>query len=374
MKILYGVQGTGNGHLSRARALSAAFDESSLYVDYLFSGRKPERFFDMECFGDYQTRSGMTFANIDGRVDYVRTVLGNNYWHFVRDVFALDLTPYDLVITDFEPITAWAGRLRGKTVVSMGHQPAFDFSVPVANKDLRTSLLMKLFAPGQLRIGMHWDKFDAPILPPLVDVGAGAVSHTDHKVLVYLPFETQSRVHALLATLEPFQFFVYAPGSVHEQRGNLHLRPTSLEGFRADLHDCSAVICNAGFELSSECLSLGKRLLVKAQGRQMEQASNALALEKLGYGASLKELDAARIRCWLEREDTAPHIRFPNVAHAIAEWLKAGDLDERTLAALSDQLWRSVTVNDQPLWPRNALPAPEEAALHPYRSLIAQQK
>ncbi len=364
MKILYGVQGTGNGHLSRARALAAAFEGSSLDVDYLFSGREPERFFDMECFGDYQTRAGMTFANIDGRVDYLRTVLGNNYWHFVRDVFALDLKQYDLVITDFEPITAWAGRLKGKTVISMGHQPAFDFPVPVANKDLRTSLVMKLFAPGHLRVGMHWDKFDAPILPPLVDVGEGPVTHTDHKVLVYLPFESQSRVHDLLATLEPFQFYVYAPGSVHEQRGNLHLRPTSLEGFRADLHDCSAVICNAGFELSSECLSLGKRLLVKPQGRQMEQASNALALEQLGYGASLTELDPVRIRYWLEHEDPVPHIRFPDVANAIAGWLETGDLQESSLQALSDRLWRSVTVNDLPVWPSKALPAKERAVSH----------
>jgi uncharacterized protein (TIGR00661 family) len=348
MKVLYGVQGTGNGHLSRARAMAAAFAGSDLDVDFLFSGRPADRFFDMECFGNYLVRQGMTFANVEGRVDYLRTVLGNNYWQFVRDVLTLDLSPYDYIITDFEPITAWAGRLRRKTVISMGHQPAFDHPVPVANRDLRTSLVLKLFAPGKVRVGMHWDKFDAPILPPLLYAAPGPVIKKDRKVLVYLPFEPQSTVHELLSRLTDFEFHVYAPGSEHRTMGNLQLRPTSLKGFQADLHDCAAVICNAGFELSSECLSLGKRLLVKPQGRQMEQASNALALRQLGYGAAIEELDAAKIRDWLEHESPVPQLEFPDVAKAITAWLEVGDFGERALHTLSNSLWRRVKVNAAP--------------------------
>lgn len=50
MRILYGVQGTGNGHLSRARVMAKALVEHNIQVDFLFPGRKPEDFFDMECF------------------------------------------------------------------------------------------------------------------------------------------------------------------------------------------------------------------------------------------------------------------------------------------------------------------------------------
>lgn len=358
MRILYGVQGTGNGHLSRARAMAEAFHDSPLQVDYLFSGRPRERYFDMECFGNFHLRRGLTFVNIDGRVDYLRTVLGNNYLGFVRDVFRLDLEPYDLILTDFEPVTAWAGRLRGKTVISVGHQPAFDHPVPVASGDLRTRLVMRLFAPGDVRVGMHWDKFDAPILPPLVDVGEGAVSKLQRKVLVYLPFESQARIQELLAGIPDYEFFIYAPGSDYRQRGNLHLRPTSLDGFRADLHDCGAVICNAGFELSSECLALGKRLLVKPQGRQMEQASNALALHELGYGAAMEELSPAGICDWLNHDTPVPDIRFPNVARALARWLERGEFHAQALASLSDRLWREVRVNAKPVWPRQGPSAP----------------
>ncbi|MEL7046110.1 MAG: MJ1255/VC2487 family glycosyltransferase [Pseudomonadota bacterium] len=350
MRILYGVQGTGNGHLSRARAMAAAFAGSALDVDFLFSGREVGRYFDMECFGSFQARTGLTFVNIDGHVNYWRTIIGNRYLRFIRDVIALDLSSYDLVLTDFEPISAWAGRLRGKRVISLGHQPAFDHAVPVANRDLRTSLVMRLFAPGDVRVGMHWDKFGAPILPPLVDAGPGPVLRRPRKVLVYLPFESQWRVHQLLRTSPEFEFHVYAPDSRHVDEANLHLRPTSLEGFRRDLHDCEAVLCNAGFELSSECLALGKRLLVKPQGRQMEQASNALALRKLGYGMSINELDAGLIRDWLSHDRPAPQIAFPDVAAALVRWIEAGDFGPRALESLSESLWRRVRVNTPKLF------------------------
>ena len=56
MKIFYGVQATGNGHISRARSMAPLLKAAGIEVDYLFSGRKAEHFFDMEHFGDFQLR------------------------------------------------------------------------------------------------------------------------------------------------------------------------------------------------------------------------------------------------------------------------------------------------------------------------------
>ena len=39
MRILFGVQGTGNGHISRSRTLARALKSRGVAVDYLFSGR-----------------------------------------------------------------------------------------------------------------------------------------------------------------------------------------------------------------------------------------------------------------------------------------------------------------------------------------------
>ncbi|WOJ98125.1 glycosyltransferase family protein [Congregibacter brevis] len=344
MKILYGVQGTGNGHLSRARAMARAFAARNLDVDYLFSGRSLDRYFDMHVFGQFCVREGLTFACSNGKLSYLKTCVGNNYGRFLRDVLTLDLSVYDLVLTDFEPITAWAGWLRGKTVVSIGHQPAFDHRVPMAGHDLRSRFVMRMFAPGGVRLGMHWDSFQAPILPPIVNVEHAAVSTEPRKVVVYLPFENQLNVQAVLAQIPEYDFYIYAPDNLASTRGNLHLLPTSLKGFQDDLSTCAGVICNAGFELSSECIALGKRLLVKPLDRQMEQSSNALALSRLGYGETLENLQIDQIRKWLGSSDPVQKVRYPDVASEVVKWLCDGNLQEASQQDLSDRLWDKVVV------------------------------
>ena len=87
MKILYGVQGTGNGHISRARMLARHFSlDPAVHVDYLFSGRDKDAFFDMEVFGDFYHRRGLTFASNNGKVSYPKTVISNNIFSFLHDV------------------------------------------------------------------------------------------------------------------------------------------------------------------------------------------------------------------------------------------------------------------------------------------------
>ena len=62
MRILYGVQGTGNGHIARARIMAAAFAQRDDFtVDFVFSGRDEDKYFDMEVFGPYRTFRGLTF-------------------------------------------------------------------------------------------------------------------------------------------------------------------------------------------------------------------------------------------------------------------------------------------------------------------------
>ncbi|MFK8042983.1 MJ1255/VC2487 family glycosyltransferase [Congregibacter sp.] len=344
MKILYGVQGTGNGHLSRARAMARAFAARNIDVDYLFSGRSVNRYFDMQVFGQFRVCEGLTLACSNGKLSYLKTCVGNNYGRLLRDVLTLDLSDYDLVLTDFEPITAWAGWLRGKTVVSIGHQPAFDHRVPMAGHDLRSRFVMRMFAPGSVRLGMHWDSFQAPILPPIVNVDHAPGSTEPRKVVVYLPFENQLEVQAVLAQIPEYNFYIYAPDNVASTRGNLHVLPTSLKGFQEDLATCAAVICNAGFELSSECIALGKRLLVKPLDKQMEQSSNALALSQLGYGETLEALRVGPIHNWLNSSAPVYRVYYPDVAREVVLWLSEGDLLAASQQNLSDRLWDKVIV------------------------------
>ena len=108
MKIFYGVQGTGNGHITRARVMAKELQAAGIEVQYQFTGRPVDKYFDMEIFGDYQTRAGLTFNINKGSINMVKTVLEARPINFINDINSLDLSGYDLVISDFEPITARA--------------------------------------------------------------------------------------------------------------------------------------------------------------------------------------------------------------------------------------------------------------------------
>ena len=170
MKILYGIQGTGNGHISRARILARHLEKTNADVTYLFSGRERDDFFDMEIFGDFICLRGFTFYSTNGAVSYKKTIFNNNIFHFLSDVMSLDITGYDLIITDFEPVSAWAGKLRGKKIIGVGHQYAFNHNIPRAGDNALTRSIMRYFSPATISIGLHWHHFgNQEVLPPIID-------------------------------------------------------------------------------------------------------------------------------------------------------------------------------------------------------------
>lgn len=323
MKILYGVQGTGNGHITRARALSHYFQEFGLEVDYLFSGREAQSYFDMEPFGDtYQIKKGLTFYHDAGNVRYARTIRNNSLRTFHEDVRSLDLTQYDAVITDFEPITAWAARKQAVPCIGIGHQYAFLYPVPTGGDNWFARTVLRHFAPCNYSLGLHWHHFDQPILPPITE--PLQTQPTEHgKILVYFGFEDCEEVIDYLKPFTSHTFVIYGRFDSFQSLGHIQLKPLSRTGFRADLASSEGVICNAGFELSSEAIQLGKKLLVKPLGGQMEQVSNAVALEQLGLGLSMKHLDRHVLTHWLNHFE-GTQIVYPNVAQEIVRWLAKG--------------------------------------------------
>ena len=340
MKILYGIQGTGQGHISRARAMAQAFIPYDVDVQWLFSGRERTKFFDMDLFGDYAWRRGLTFSAVDGHIDHLRTVFENNLPVFLRDVMSLRVQDYDLVVTDYEPVTAWACKLHNVRCIGIGHQYAFGKTTPRAGDDWLSRAIMRNFAPVHTGLGLHWHRYDDSTLPPILDLGSPDTEHGDY-YLVYLPFEDQDTVSAWLNAHQKHNFVQYAPGLQEGQQRNVYRHPTCIVGFKRDLHRCRGVICNSGFELISECLELGKPALTKPLAGQTEQLSNALALTQLGYATAMDSLDHDALAQWLDHAPRAPRVHFADVAAGLAEWLCTGA--KESPETLSQALWRAST-------------------------------
>jgi len=324
MRVLYGVQATGNGHISRARAMGKYLQAEGIRVDFLFSGRPADQLFDMQQFGDYQVKTGLTFVTEQGHINYLKTALRAKPFELLRDIRALDCSAYDLVLTDFEPITAWAARVQKKRSVAFGHQYAFLHQIPQSHASALSRSIFQFFAPGQQQIGLHWHHFNQPVFPPIVDLEPATNSAETNKVLVYLPFEDQHQVLQWLQPLTQYQFYLYGPGLLKSQLEHIQCSGPCVEEFKRDLHQSHAVISNAGFELVSEALQLQKRILVKALQGQMEQQSNALALTQLQLGHSTETLNTDVIHRWLNSPAQTKQVQYANVAQALAKWIRSG--------------------------------------------------
>lgn len=335
MRVLYGIQGTGNGHLARARALVPALKAAGLDIDYLFTGRRREDYFNMELFGDFACYPGLSLVTERGRLDHWRTATQNDFTGFWRDMRHLDTRQYDLVLSDFEPLTAWSAKLAGVRSVGISHQCAFTYDVPRVQGFAASRLLMQSFAPVATRVGLHWHHFQQPVLPPLIEPLAAADVQGD-KILVYMGFETVPDIVEFLRPFTDFRFLVYARVEAPIEMDHILVKPLSHTAFHHDLADCFGVISNAGFELASECLALGKKLLVKPLLGQFEQLSNALALQALRRGTTMQSLDQRVLEKWL-RLPGHPRIDYPDVPAALARWIAEGC--GQTLPELAEGLW-----------------------------------
>lgn len=343
MRILYGIQGTGNGHLTRARALAPALEAAGLDVTYLVSGRKPEDLFDMDLFGDFLHRSGLTFVTEAGKIQILKTLTQSHPIRFIQEIRHLDLQSYDLVLSDFEPISAWAAKLQKIPSLAISHQASFKHSVPKVRGHRHSRAVMNAYAPTSISLGVHWYHFDQPLLPPLIGDHTPSSKINRKKIVMYLNFERLEEIIALAQPFIDYEFHIFAAVNKEQTYEHITVHPLSYDNFHAHLKDCNGVISNAGFELASECIKLGKKLLVKPLHGQFEQLSNALALEQLDRGSVMNELNPSKVREWL---DYAPPkaINYPSLPQALANWIVKGNWQKTD--DLIENLWQDIEIGD----------------------------
>ncbi|WP_394192868.1 MJ1255/VC2487 family glycosyltransferase [Pseudoalteromonas atlantica] len=341
MRILYGIQGTGNGHITRARVMAKAFSEMGVDVDYVFSGRAEQNYFDMEEFSDYRRFHGLSFSTQNGKINSYETVKNAKLCKLVHDIKQLDVSGYDFVFNDFEPVSAWAAKRQGVPVIGMSHQAAFlSPKVPMTGNALLHRSLIRYYAPANIHLGVHWQPFADNIIPPFI------ASHwhdnpvsIDNKVLVYLPFEELASVIDYLKDFPDKEFYCYHPDAENSSQGHIHLRKPSRSGFLNDLANTSGVIANAGFELSSEALKLGKKLLLKPLAGQFEQDANAHTLLTMNAAHVMRYLNPCALDEWIVSK-AHKQINFPSDPEPLVNWLV--DKQWGNTEKLHQSLWKSV--------------------------------
>jgi uncharacterized protein (TIGR00661 family) len=342
MKILYGVQATGNGHISRSREVIRELKELGHDIRVILSGRDPSLFWEMDIFEPFDVFRGLTFSYHRGKIKYIKTALQLNLVQFYRDIHSFDTGGFHLVITDFEPLSARIAKRNNLPLIGIGHQYAFTHDIPVEGGNPLARFILNNYAPVDFPVGLHWHHFRQPILPPIVPTQIeGTFKVVRNKIIVYLPFEKADDIVFLLKQFRNYDFYIYHRFKKAVDRDNMHMRPYSRSGFLEDLYECNGVICNAGFELVSEALHLGKKVLIKPLAGQMEQLSNAMALSLLKLGMAMKHLDNQRVSQFLNTSNGLV-VKYPNVARIIARWIDDGFSEN--VEGLAEKTWKQASM------------------------------
>lgn len=283
MKILFGIQGTGNGHISRSKEIVKELLKS-VQVDVLVSGTQHEVDMDIDIKYKYPGL-GFTFGKRGG-IDYWDSFRTFNPFKLLSDIYRLPVHEYDLVITDFDPVTAWASKAKRVPCISISHQAAFlsPKTPRPAGKNRFQEQVLRWYAPGTSSIGLHFKEYDTFIKTPIIreEIRNTEVQNSGHYT-VYLPSFDDKFLCGILKNIDvPWEVFSKHYKGEAYRDGNVSVHPVDNEKFVSSFSSCEGIITNAGFETPSEALYFGKKLMAIPMKRQYEQQCNAEALKGLG--------------------------------------------------------------------------------------------
>ena len=321
MKILYAIQGTGNGHLSRANDIVPVL-QKKCDLDILVSGMQA----DVSIPFDIKYRlQGLSFIfGKKGGIDFWDTFKKADIKQFRKDIKTLPVNDYDLVINDFEPVSAFASKKSKVLCISLSHQAAVinKKSPKPKTKDLIGKAILENYAPCKFHYGFHFEQYDKNIFTPVIrqQVRNQIVSNLGHYT-VYLPAYGDEKLIEVLSKYKEVQWEVFSKHSnKNYEVKNISIKQINNAAFINSMASCEGMLCGAGFETPAEALFLEKKLMVLPMKAQYEQHCNAAALEQMGVPVlkSLKEKHADKIGAWLKSNKRIA-VNYPDNTEAIID-------------------------------------------------------
>jgi uncharacterized protein (TIGR00661 family) len=328
--ILYGVNGEGSGHSTRAKSVIAHLQGNGHAVHVVSFDRGLRNL--REDF-DVTEIYGLRLAYVNNRVRYRRTVAKNllTVRQAAKSVTRLEKLAekwkIQLVITDFEPLSCHVGRRLRLPIVSIDNQHLLtNASASYPRKYRRDAAVAKLVtrmmvphADAYLVTSFFTAAIRRPntfLFPPILREEILRANPTDGEhVLIYATSPAPDLARLLRSVR--CEFVAYGFGREGREVGVQFKKP-SINTFLKDLTSAKAVIANAGFSLLTEALYLGKPYLAIPIKHQFEQMFNAYWLERMGYGTYGEALNKERIEAFL--------YNLPQYRKKLTEYPRHGNL------------------------------------------------
>ena len=210
----------------------------------------------------------------------------------------------DVVVTDFEPLSATYARVARAPLIAVdninmldrcrhdaeildGHRDDFAIAravtrsmVPNAVRYIVTTFFYPPLAKNQ-----------TTLVPPILRQRDRRRRAEPGEHLVVYSSGEENAMAALRASGVPCRVYGMRGGPAEGTiDGNLEFKPRSNEGFVEDLRTARGVVAGGGFSLMSEAVYLGKPMLAMPLFGQFEQTMNSRYLEREGYGVAATEL------------------------------------------------------------------------------------
>jgi uncharacterized protein (TIGR00661 family) len=309
MKIFYAIQGTGNGHLSRAEQLYPYLKKYG-EVDFFLSGSNSQLNSTLPI--KYKSKGVSLHYKSTGGMDYgkITKSLGLNIY---KEAKALPLENYDVIINDFEFITSLACSFKKKKSIQFGHQASFQSKLtprattfnPIGN------LVLDKFVKSSDYLGLHFESYDKNIYNPIIkDEVVNAEVSNDGHIAVYLPQYSVDFITPYFFALPSFHFEVFTK-EVNQITCNKNITfyPIDNKVFTSSLIRCYGLITAGGFETPAEAMYLNKKVLSIPILNHFEQECNGEAMKKLGVKV-IKKIDSSFKQVFTEWIDSEHKVKF----------------------------------------------------------------
>lgn len=303
LKILYAVQATGNGHISRAKELIPFIKKYGM-VDVFLSGGNSNMRVDLPV--KFRSKGISLFYSKTGKLDYIKIWTEFNLKRIINEAKDLPVENYDIIINDFESISSIACKLKKVKSIGFGHQASFQSKKTPRprNKSIPGEFILSNYAKASSYVGLHFEHYDDFIFSPVLKEDILKATPKDNNfICVYLPHYSDETIEKSVSNLIDLRFQVFSK-SVKEikKKENIEFIPIDNSAFNESLINCTGIITGGGFETPAEALYLEKKLMCVPIRGQYEQLCNTAALENFNV-TIIRKIDKGfdtAIKQWIQ--------------------------------------------------------------------------
>ena len=315
MKILFGVQTEGNGHITQAIATKQYLQSQGIEVTTAFAAKKKrglsKYFTDEFNVIDYDGFD-FVFDNV-GRVVIWKTIVKNTFElprlivSFIKICIIIQKEKPDAIFNYYEPLVGLTALFfKNIKYVSFGHQYAMDSVIyPRINgyivQKLFLSIINKITSIRAKIVALSYYEFnDATMIvsPPILrDESYNVSDKKEDFVLVYLMNEDMLPQLISQAKKYPdinIQCFTKLTKQ-YDELPNLKLFNLDGKLFQEKMKVCKSVVCSGGFETSAEAIYQNKPLLMIPMPNHYEQHANCNDAYLNSYAIYSESIDLSKI-------------------------------------------------------------------------------